>query len=126
MRLSDRARTAAIPADGGFECQHNLSGPDIKLEDYVLNPLHREGQHKTHVFASVLGITSANAQVLRNALLDAAASSDNVEPRGDNGFRAVYVLRFPLATTKGAATVLSAWIIRHSEDFPRLTTCYIV
>jgi hypothetical protein len=28
MRLSDRARTAAIPADGGFECQHNLSGPD--------------------------------------------------------------------------------------------------
>ena len=29
MRLSDRARTAAIPADGGFECQHNLSGPDI-------------------------------------------------------------------------------------------------
>ena len=23
-------------------------------------------------------------------------------------------------------TVLSAWIIRHGEDFPRLTTCYIV
>lgn len=58
----------------------------IKLEDYVLNPLHREGQHKAHVFASVLGITSANAQALRNALLDAAASSDSVEPRGDNGF----------------------------------------
>ena len=44
-----------------------------KLEDYVLNPLHREGQHKAHLFASVLGSTSANAQVLRNALLDAAA-----------------------------------------------------
>jgi hypothetical protein len=98
----------------------------VKLEDYVLNPLHREGQHKAHVFASVLDITLANAQVLRNALLDAAASSDSVESRGDNGFGAVYVLRFPLATTKGAATVLSAWIIRHGEDFPRLTTCYIV
>jgi hypothetical protein len=98
----------------------------VKLEDYVLNPLHREGQHKAHVFASVLGITLANAQVLRNALLDAAVSSDNVEPRGDNGFGAVYALRFPLATAQGAATVLSAWIIRHGEDFPRLTTCYIV
>jgi len=98
----------------------------VKLEDYVLNPLHREGQHKAQVFASVLGITLANAQVLGNALLDAAVSSDNVEPRGDNGFGAVYVLRFPLATAQGAATVLSAWIIRHGEDFPRLTTCYIV
>lgn len=98
----------------------------VKLEDYVLNPLHREGQHKAHVFASVLDITLANAQVLRNALLDAAASSDSVEPRGDNGFGAAYVLRFPLATAQGAATVLSAWIIRHGEDFPRLTTCYIV
>jgi len=98
----------------------------VKLEDYVLNPLHREGQHKAHVFAAVLGITAANAQILRNALLDAAASSDRVESKGDNGFGMVYVLRFPLATAKGAATVLSAWIIRHGEDFPRLTTCYIV
>lgn len=98
----------------------------VKLEDYVLNPLHREGQHKAHVFASVLGITEANAQILRNALLDAAASSDCVESKGDNGFGMIYVLRFPLATTKGAATVLSAWIIRHGEDFPRLMTCYIV
>jgi hypothetical protein len=98
----------------------------VKLEDYVLNSLHREGQHKAHVFASVLGITSANAQVLRNALLDAAVSSDHVESKGDSGFGAVYVLRFPLATAQGAATVLSAWIIRHGEDFPRLTTCYIV
>ena len=37
-----------------------------------------------------------------------------------------YVVRFPLTTRKGTATVLSAWIIRHGEDFPRLTTCYIV
>jgi hypothetical protein len=78
------------------------------------------------MFASVLDITLANAQVLRNALLNAAASSDQVEPRGDNGFGAVYILRFPLDTAKGTAIVLSVWIIRHGEDFPRLTTCYIV
>src|SRR5262245_20807745 len=97
-----------------------------KLEDYTLNPLHRDGRNKARVFESVLGITLSNANILRRALLDAAANSDQVESRGDNGFAETYVLRFPLATTKGAAIVLSAWIVRHGEDFPRLTTCYIL
>ena len=97
-----------------------------KLEEYVLNPLHRKGKHKARMFESVLGITLANAQVLRSALLNIAASSDQVKPGGDNGFGDVYVLRFPINTAKGTATVLSAWIVRHGEDFPRLTTCYIV
>jgi hypothetical protein len=79
-----------------------------KLEDYVLNPLHREGKHKARVFGSVLGITLVNAQILRSALLNAAAASDQVELKGDNGFGVVYVLRFPLHTAKGTATVLSA------------------
>ncbi|MBI3798310.1 MAG: hypothetical protein HY268_15270 [Deltaproteobacteria bacterium] len=97
-----------------------------KLEDYTLNPLHRDGRNKARVFESVLGITLANADILRSALPDAATDSDQVEPRGDNGFGEVYVLRFPLTTTKSAAIVLSAWVVRHGEDFPRLTTCYIV
>jgi hypothetical protein len=78
------------------------------------------------VFESVLSIKLINAKVLQSALLHAAAFSDQVELKGDNGFGTVYVIRFPISTAKGAATVLSAWIIRHSEDFPRLTTCYIV
>jgi len=49
-----------------------------------------------------------------------------VEARGDNGFGEVFVLRFPLQTETGAALVLTAWIIRHNEDFPRLTTCHIL
>ena len=32
-------------------------------------------------------------------------------------------LRFPLSTAKGTGPVLSVWIVRHGEDFPRLTTC---
>lgn len=97
-----------------------------KLEEYSLNPLHREGRHKARVFASALGIALPNSTVLREAVLIAAAQSDSVEPRGDNGFGEVFVLRFPLETEQGAAMVLTAWIIRHSEDFPRLTTCYIL
>jgi hypothetical protein len=97
-----------------------------KLEDYSLNALHRDGRHKARVFQSVLGITRANAAVLYSALLEAAASSDNAVYRGDNKFGEVYELRFPMTTAQGTATVLSAWIIRRNEDFPRLTTCFIV
>jgi hypothetical protein len=97
-----------------------------KLEDYVLNPLHREGRHKARVFESALGITFTNRDVLRQAILAAAAVSDQAEARGDNGHGEIYVLRFPLETAAGAATVSTAWIVRHGEAFPRLTTCFIV
>ncbi|HMP81243.1 MAG TPA: hypothetical protein PKA41_00885 [Verrucomicrobiota bacterium] len=97
-----------------------------KLEDYTLNPLHRDGRHKARVFFATLGITLENRHLLKEALIHAATSTDAAESRGDNGFGAVFTLRFPLKTHSGAATVMSVWIIRHGEDFPRLSTCYIV
>ena len=97
-----------------------------KLEEYVLNPRHRDGRQKARVFESALGITLADPSPLRQAILAAAATSDEVEARGDNGYGDVYVLRFPLQTVKGSAVILTAWIVRHGEDVPRLTTCSIV
>jgi hypothetical protein len=97
-----------------------------KLEDYVLNPQHRKGRHKARVFSSVLGITRGNKQILANALLKAAANSRDAIATGDQTFGATFEIRFSLTTDKGTATVLSAWIVRHREDFPRLTTCFIV
>jgi hypothetical protein len=97
-----------------------------KIEDYVLNPGHWEGRHKAKVFESVLGITLANRGVLREAVLLAARDSDIAEPLGNNGHGEVYVLRIPLETQQGAGTVLTVWIIRDGEDFPRLVTCYII
>jgi len=98
----------------------------LKLEEYSLNLLHREGQHKARVFLSALGISLDNAHLLRDAILQAAHTSDEVETRGDNGFGDIYVLRFLMQTDGGTALVLTAWIIRQDEDFPRLTTCYIL
>ncbi len=92
-----------------------------KLEDYSLNPLHREGRHKARVFESVLGITLANAAVLREAILTAAASSDAAEARGHNDFGKIYNLRFRMTTERGSATVMTGWIVLDNEDFPRLT-----
>ena len=48
-----------------------------KLESYSLNPLHREGRHKARVFASALGITLENQEVLREAVWRAVAESND-------------------------------------------------
>jgi len=97
-----------------------------KIENYVLNPRHWEGRHKARVFESILGITLANGDVLRQAILSAAENSDQAEALGNNGHGEIYILRFPIETQKGSATVLTASIIRNGEDFPLLITCYIL
>jgi hypothetical protein len=97
-----------------------------KLEEHVLNPRHARGRHKARVFASVLGITRDNQEILANALRQAASNSTDAISTGNEGFGATFEIRFRLTGDKGTATVLSAWIIRNGEDFPRLTTCFII
>ena len=38
----------------------------------------------------------------------------------------LYVLDFPVQGPRGEAMVRSGWIIRQGEDFPRLTSCYVL
>jgi hypothetical protein len=97
-----------------------------KLEEYVLNPRHPRGRHKARVFASVLGITRDNREILESALREAASNSTDAISTGDEGFGATFEIRFRLTTHKGSAMVLSAWILRKGEDFPRLTSCFII
>lgn len=80
----------------------------VKLEEYVLNPLHRDGRHKARVFESALGITLANRELLRLAILTAAMESNDAVLRGDNGHGMVFSLRFEFGTQKGRASVLTA------------------
>ena len=84
------------------------------------------GLASTRRDSSILGISVANAHVLKDALSTAARTLDAAVPRGDFGHGMEYKLAFPLSTSKGTATVVSGWIVRHGEDFPRLTTCYIL
>jgi hypothetical protein len=94
-----------------------------KLTEYALNPAHRDGKHKARVFESVLGINLSNHHILAKAILTAGDILDSAELKGNNGHGNVYVLRFPLQTGKGSAVIMTSWIIRDGEDFPRLTTC---
>jgi hypothetical protein len=63
--------------------------------------------------------------MLRDRLLLAAIDGQAVFERADE-FGDRYRLDFEFTTPAGRAVVRSAWIIRAGEDFPRLTTCFVL
>ena len=85
----------------------------VKLRDYCLNPAHPRGRHKARVFASTLGLTAADADVLRDALLRAAREESAT-------------IDFELTRGDRKATIRSAWIIRRDDSSPRLTSCFVL
>jgi hypothetical protein len=96
-----------------------------KLSEYCLSPTHPVGKHKAAVFRAALGVTASDAPVVRERILQAAVDGQADFERGDE-FGDRYRLDFEFATSSGRAMVRSAWIIRAGEDFPRLTTCYVL
>ena len=96
-----------------------------KLVGYCLDPEHDEGRHKAHLFELLLGINLENADLLLNAVEQAAVTGEALEGKLDRyGLR--FVIDFGLTGPAGAATIRSAWIVRNDEDFPRLVTCFIL
>lgn len=94
-----------------------------KLRDYTLNQNHRVGRHKARLFASILGITQADAQALKDILLDVICKQNVVLGDTDiHGQR--YELDFVLEWADKRALVRSVWQIRRHEEYPRLVTCY--
>jgi hypothetical protein len=96
-----------------------------KLRDYCLSPEDPRGRHKARVFESALGFTAANAQELREILL-AAAGSELCAPPGQDEYGQRYVVDVVVSGAAGQATIRSSWIVLQGEDFPRLTTCYVI
>jgi hypothetical protein len=96
-----------------------------KLRNYCLNPEHRRGCHKARVFAASIGFTLDHAEDLRKALLAAAIKHDAMLLEHDEYGRR-YVIDFMATGPSGQAMVRSSWIIRREEDFPRLTSCFVL
>jgi hypothetical protein len=86
-----------------------------KLRDYCLSPEHPRGKHKAQVFSVALGLGTDDAEELREAV---AGEEDEYGKR--------YVLDLEMRTAVGTATVRCGWIVRHGEDFPRLTSRFAV
>lgn len=96
-----------------------------KLHDYCLNPTHPRGRHRARVLASALHTSQADAEWLKTKLLEAALHFDIIEGEADEHGRR-YTLDFQCAQGDRSAVIRSGWIVRLSENFPRLTTCYVV
>jgi hypothetical protein len=96
-----------------------------KLRDYCLNPAHPRGRHKARVFASALQLFREDAGWLKAKLLNAALRGDATEAEEDEyGHR--YILDFVCERSNTSVIIRSGWIVRRGEDFPRLTTCYVL
>ncbi len=96
-----------------------------KLREYCLNLAHPRGRHKARVFASALRITQLDAEVLRMQLLEALLQGDAIGAEADD-YGQRYILDFECVNRDRRATVRSGWIVRRGENFPRLTTCYVL
>jgi len=95
-----------------------------KLRNYCLDPASPKGRNKARVFAAV-GITQEQADFLRRCLLTAASEeSCTVGELDDYGQR--YTLDLAVETPAGRRRVRSGWIVLRDEDFPRLTTCFVL
>jgi hypothetical protein len=96
-----------------------------KLRDYCLSSGHPRGRHKARVFHSLLGMTAADAEELRAALIDAALKEDaSIGASDPYGTR--YIVDFELRQGGRAAGIRSCWIVLTGEDAPRFVTCYIL
>jgi hypothetical protein len=96
-----------------------------KLQGYCLNANHPRGRHKARVFFSALGLTAANAEELRVALVVAARNADAVPGISDR-FGVRYIVDFEFMRSERRATIRSNWIVRHGESVPRFVTCFVL
>ncbi|HEY9647602.1 MAG TPA: hypothetical protein V6C88_14595, partial [Chroococcidiopsis sp.] len=96
-----------------------------KLERYVLNPQHPKGKDKAALFRNRLGITLENKEILETTLLEAAINHEATIHKSDS-YGIQYDIKFLMTTKFGQSWVISCWIIRVNEDFPRLTNTYPV
>ena len=96
-----------------------------KLTDYCLNPNHPDGRHKARVFESALGLNLNNVEILETALLESVKQYNAVEDK-QNRYGKKYIIDFPLVNNSKQATIHSVWIVKNSENFPRLVTCYVL
>lgn len=104
---------------------HRAVVDPAKLADYCLNLDHEDGKHKARLFAAALGLSRSDCGWLRERLLDAAVQQPAVIT-AETEFGVLYVVDFPVAHSSHSAMVRSAWIVRRNEDFPRLTTCFVL
>ena len=96
-----------------------------KLRDYCFSESHLTGKHKARVFRAALGWGQENEDELLELLIAAADSKDSI-PGKWTSYGQLYTVDIDVDGLFGPITIRSGWIVRKDEDFPRLTTCYVL
>jgi hypothetical protein len=96
-----------------------------KLEDYCLNPSHPRGRHKARVFRDALGIHRDDAVWLREALLEAARSTETSQVATD-AWGTHWQLDATIRRQGKSAVIRTIWIVRTGESVPRFVTCWVL
>ena len=95
-----------------------------KLVDYALSPLHSQGKHKARVFASVLGLSSRDADILISALRTAAAEEE-AERLWEDRHGVRFRVRFQFHFNGRSAMIASGWRAPADGSPTRLTTVFV-
>ena len=95
--------------------------PDDKLFGYLLNEAHESQAGHAELFRRLLGIAVENGELLRTALLSAAATRE-ATLGAPSPYGVKYEVRFEMTGPRQPYTILSVWIIEHGKADPRLVT----
>jgi hypothetical protein len=96
--------------------------PRSKLEEYALNPAHKDGQHKARLFKSILGFEKADWQKLEKNILDELPYHEAVLSREDKWGK-FYSVSLPIVGLNGKmAVVQTIWKIATGTDHPSFVT----
>ena len=99
--------------------------PIEKFTKYALDTEHDDGKHKALVFRTVLGYTMNDAAKLVSSIKNNISKYPATFKR-HNGWGNEYEVIMDIEGLTGRiAPVVTAWIIKDNEDFPRLTSAYI-
>jgi hypothetical protein len=98
---------------------------DRKLIDYCLSDSHPVGKHKARVFMSALDFSIENFQELKEGILDGILNNEATQTE-INQYGVLYVVNVLIMNPPKEAMVRTGWIIKELEDFPRLTSCYVI
>ena len=94
-----------------------------KLRDYLLSLNHSEGASKAIIFYG-LGYSELQWEVLENDIRNQLLSNEAVKSEiSEHGQK--YSVKGVLTGPNGnSRTMVSVWIIRNGEEYPRLVTIY--
>jgi hypothetical protein len=97
--------------------------PIEKLTGYCLNPNHDSGKHKARVFASALGITANNAEVLRELILRAAIEGEVVQ-QANTAFGRQFKVDWQIPNSD-SVVLRTIWKLTSESAAPQLISAFI-